>query len=287
LPAHEAIGEPELAYESLQMNSTHRTLALSLALATTLTNTAWAQEPIPPASPSPPAPPSTNAPAKPPPPPPHPASPSAAAAPAAPALSPVPAPTPAEIQHRRVPVTIESTREDTVIERRVSTEESYGGFIFVLPYRGMSATWEQVCVTPCRTDLDRYSSYRVAGVNGITASSRFTLPQSQSDGGLHMDVDAGDALKDRVGKSLLAIGTAAVIVGGSILVASTSFHHEDDARAAGFITGGAGIVALAVGIPMVIMARSHVNTDGGRKLTFLPDVPLGHGAKLTPRGIVF
>jgi len=79
----------------------------------------------------------------------------AATAPLAPAQSAVVAPTAAEIRFRRVTVDVDSDKPDTVVERRVSVKEDMGAFL-VLPYRTVGATWEQVCVTPCQVDLDRY-----------------------------------------------------------------------------------------------------------------------------------
>jgi hypothetical protein len=61
-----------------------------------------------------------------------------------------------------------------------------------------------------------------------------------------------------------AAGVAALIVGGSLLVlASDTDQHDPQvrARAAGFITGGAGIVFLAVGLPLAILTGTKVYAD--------------------------
>jgi hypothetical protein len=238
-------------------------IARTLALVVFFTGTyapwippAWADEPAPPASPAAAAPQPT---------------PTVAVPQAAPAVSPVPAPTPEEIEHRRVTVDIESTRPSTVVERRVSFSESGGYYVF-LPYRSTESTWEQVCVTPCRVDLDRYSTYRVGKVNGVVDSSSFTLPQVTDRFQLH--IEPGSAIGHRIGIGATVVGLAAVIVGGGLLAAQHHFSDEQAARTAGFITGGAGIVVLGVGIPVAILTATKVLGPGGR-------------VALTPRGLVF
>ena len=251
------------------MTSKYRIATVSSVLAAQLfVTSAWAQLPPPP-------PPSST--------PPPAASSGAAAAPVvAPPLSPVPAPTQAELQHRRVAVTIDSDHEGTVIERRVSREEAGGTFVFFIPYRGFKSEWEQVCVTPCRTELDRYSTYRVGEMNEVSSTRGFTLPQGND--ALRLHIEAGNLMKNRFGKALVGIGSAAIIVGASLLIGAHSFKHEDDARLAGAITGGGGIVFVGIGIPLILMSRSKVS-DGERKLA---EIPIGKsGAAITPSGFVF
>jgi hypothetical protein len=220
---------------------------------------------------------------------------SAAAVPqTAPAPSPVPAPTPDEIRRRRVTAGFDSTRPDTVVERRVTVKEEVGALI-VLPFRATDSTWEQVCVTPCRADLDRFSTYRVRAQNGVSSSRPFTLPQGAD--ALHLRVDAGSLLAHRIGQGMTVIGISAAIVGAGLLVAAGDFRHPDDARIAGGVTGGAGIALTAVGIPLTLGTDSHVRSDErevarvygerGYKLPFLPDIKLSKSLTLTQRGIVF
>jgi hypothetical protein len=214
---------------------------------------------------------------------------------ASPQVSPVPAPTPEEIRRRRVNVTIDSSRPNAVVERRVSVKEQLGAFI-VVPFRATDSTWEQVCVTPCTVDLDRFSTYRIDAQNGTAGSSSFTLPQ-RSDA-LRLNVDARSLVVHRAGRTMSVAGIAAVIVGGSLLVAASSFRHPSDARVAGAATGGAGIALAAVGIPLSLATMSRVTTDDGREvskvygnhgyaLPFLPDIKLSRGMTLTQRGIIF
>ncbi len=189
----------------------------------------------------------------------------------APAPSPVPAPSPAEMRHRRVSVDVESTHPATVIERRVSVTETEGAYFF-LPIQSRSSIWEEVCVTPCQVDLDRFSTYRVTARNGVSGSRSFSLPQ-ESDA-LSLKVDAGTLLAHRVGAGLAATGFAAVIVGVALVAGEGIFSDEDKARTAGYITGAAGLVVLAVGIPLSLMTVTTVAGPAGK-------------IALTPRGLAF
>jgi hypothetical protein len=189
----------------------------------------------------------------------------------APAPSPVPAPTPEEIRHRRVVVDVESTQPSAVLERRVSVTESEGSYFF-LPFGSRSSIWEEVCVTPCQVDLDRFSTYRVSARGGISGSRSFSLPQ-QSDQ-LSLKIDAGNLLAHRAGAALSGAGLAAVIVGVALVAGEGIFTDESKARTAGFITGGAGLVVLAVGIPLALLTTTTVSGPAGK-------------IALSPRGVTF
>ncbi len=213
-----------------------------------------------------------------------------------PPASAVPAPTPEEIRRRRVTVRVDSTRPDTVLERRTSVKEEVGAFI-ILPFRASDATWEQVCVTPCEADLDRFSTYRISPQNKVSGSHPFTLPQRMD--ALHLNVDSGSLVAHRSGQTLSVIGISAMIVGASLLLAASDFKHPNDARIAGGVTGGAGVALAAVGIPLALATESHVSSSAndhaiasvygnhGYKVPFLPDIKLSKSVTLTQRGIVF
>lgn len=214
---------------------------------------------------------------------------------AAPSPSAVPTPTPEELMHRRIVVDIESTRRNAVLERRVSVKEEVATFV-VLPYKSTEATWEQVCVSPCSVDLDRFSTYRVAAQNGVSGSRAFTLPPGSD--ALHLKLDAGSLAVHRIGGVVATLGVTALIIGGGLLVVASDFRHPDDARLAGAVTGGAGLLFAAVGIPLGLATRTKVlsQVEGplanvywyqGHRVPFLPEVDLGHGYTLTQHGIVF
>jgi hypothetical protein len=224
------------------------TIVTACVLSLIASTNAYAADPPPIATPAPPPPPAA-APAPP------------AAAPAATPSEPV-APTPAEVKYRRMAVEVTSTRPDAVLERRVNVKETNGAFL-VLPWHDSESTWEQVCVAPCRgADFDRYSTYRVSTMNGISSSSSFTLPQT--DAMVHLELRAGDRRANRAGVALGAGGFAALVVGGSLLIAGENVDDHDGrirTRNAGFIVGAAGIVMMAIGIPLAIMSRTYVYAD--------------------------
>ena len=194
----------------------------------------------------------------------------------------MPGPTPGELQARRVLTTVESGSKNAVIERRISTEETYGRVLFAVPIHTKNQTWEQVCVAPCRVDLDRFSSYRVAKANGMPSTREFTLPPGAPS--LRLQVEPGDLLMHRIGGRLIALGTAASIVGGALITTASKFDDEKEVRVAGIITGGAGILLLGIGIPLLIVSQTHVTADD-RKLA--NRTPTKTGPKLTLGGVVF
>jgi hypothetical protein len=189
-------------------------------------------------------------------------------------MSPVPAPTPSEIRYRRLAVDIESTRPDAVLERRVSTKESNGVWL-VIPLHTDESTWEQVCIAPCQgVDLDRYSTYRVAAGNHISASRSFTLPQGGDS--THLKLDAGDLRAHRAGVFVSSVGMASLIVGVALLSAAPSVDDPakaHDWRIAGWTTGFAGIALLAVGIPLALLTNTTVYADNDRRMATAPSKP--------------
>ena len=187
---------------------------------------------------------------------------------------------------QRVPTTVDSGPEKhAVLERRVSTDETYGRFAFVVPIVGQTEKWEQVCVAPCRVDLDRNSTYRVARANNVPSTRDFTLPPESQN--LHLQIEPGNLLMHRIATRLIGAGTAAAIVGGALITTAAQFKDEDDVRLAGIITGAAGIVLLAVGIPLAIVNQTHVKTNDRPLATTTPPKTAKPGPKLTLGGVVF
>jgi len=175
------------------------------------------------------------------------------------------------MRHRRVTVDIDSSAPSTVVERRVSVTESEGAYFF-LPFRSWASIWEGVCVSPCQVDLDRFSTYRVAARNGVSGSRSFTLPQ-QSDA-ITLKIEAGNLMAHRAGGALAGAGLAAVVVGIALVAGEGIFTDEDKARTAGYITGGAGLVVLAVGLPLALLTSTTVIGPAGK-------------IAMTPRGLTF
>jgi hypothetical protein len=176
-----------------------------------------------------------------------------------------------------VPASVEGPREGIVLARRVSSEETGGRVAFVLPIETSSDRWEPVCVTPCRVELPRWSSYRVDRANGVTGSREFTLPANRES--VKLTIDPGNLLVHRIAQTVIWVGTAAAITGGALVSAEAKWQKESDPRTAGIIVGGAGLVFLAVGIPLAIATRTHVDVDGAKVAKT--------GPRLTARGVVF
>ena len=115
---------------------------------------------------------------------------------------------------------------------------------------------------------------------------------------LHLGVDTGSLIEHRAGQTMTIVGLSAVIVGASLLIAASDFRHPSDARIAGAVTGGSGIVLAAVGLPLSILSTSHVRENSnkevarvynnrGYSIPFLPDIKLSKTMTLTQRGITF
>lgn len=213
-----------------------------------------------------------------------------AAPPAPPAQQPAPppqaAPTPPEAQpalhpHMRVDVT--STRPQTLLEERAFVDETEGTY-FLVPARTRTSRWEQVCLAPCTVDLDRYAAYRIAPLGGVAGTHTFSLPQGADS--TTLQVQAGDRRWHHVGGTLTGAGIAALVVGVSLVAAQHLFSDQDEARNAGFITGGAGIVVGVAGIVLSIATCTHVYSGGTKVAGEGPRHDSGTVA-LTPTGLVF
>ncbi len=85
----------------------------------------------------------------------------------------------------------------------------------------------------------------------------------------------------RVGTKLSALGTAAGVVGGALIVTASTWEdptEEKRVRTAGIITAAAGLVLLGIGIPLAILNRTHVQA-GEKKLA--------EGVHIGPGGLAF
>lgn len=184
--------------------------------------------------------------------------------------------------HPHLHVDVTSTKEPTLLEERAFVDESEGEVLF-LPSHSRTSRWVQVCIAPCSVDLDRYAAYRIGDLRGVPGTRTFTLPQGVAGEGPRdnngiaattLQVQAGDRMWHRLGGAMTGVGLAALVVGVSLVAAEHVFSDETQARNAGFITGGAGILVLGAGIALSIATSTHVYS-GGSKIA------------LTPSGLVF
>ena len=159
-----------------------------------------------------------------------------------------------------VTTTVSSGSKNAIIERRVLTQETMGHVAIALPLHTHTETWEQVCVAPCKVDLKRASFYRVAAGNGVPGTDSFTLTPNKEQ--IDLQVRPGNLARYATGGTLTGLGVGAFITGAVLFTAAGKFEDEKDVRIAGAVTGAAGLVLMAVGIPLLILNQTHVYADG-------------------------
>jgi hypothetical protein len=125
--------------------------------------------------------------------------------------------------------------------------------------------WVDVCVAPCGVPVDPRGTYRVGG-GSYRGSDAFRMPRS--DGQVLIDARVGSQPKHIVGLVLMIVGIADVA--GGILIYSLASHVNNDTATTGVDAQGlyrfegivgivAGVILMAVGIPM--MATSGTSVD--------------------------
>jgi hypothetical protein len=149
-------------------------------------------------------------------------------------------------------VTIDSTRGATVVEKLSSTQDQHYMDVPMFPVYEQP-TWSVLCVTPCRAKVDLNGVYRVGPENGATMSSSFTLPPSV--GALH--VSAGSSGVRGLARVLLVAGSLGAAAGAATVFASS----DTSTQRTGFALGGAGLLGVAIGIPLFILSRTRLQFD--------------------------
>ncbi|HEY2517946.1 MAG TPA: hypothetical protein VGI39_44050 [Polyangiaceae bacterium] len=168
------------------------------------------------------------------------------------AAAPALAGDPADIDNAIIrPVTIDSTRKATVLEKLASAQDQRIFDIPILSYE--QGTWSPLCVTPCHVRVDLNAVYRVGPQNGVTTSRPFTLPPEVA--ALH--VNAGSNSMRLWANGLLVGGSAAVVSGLSTVFAT----NDATTQHVGFAVGGAGLLGVVVGIPLLIFSATHLRFD--------------------------
>ena len=179
-------------------------------------------------------------------------------------------------EEERVITTVTSGSKNAILERQVATTESFGHVAIALPIHMHTESWQQVCVAPCKVDLSRASSYRVSASNGVPGTGSFTLTPNKSQ--LDLQVRPGNMARYATGGLLTGLGIGAFVTGAVLFTVAGKFEDESNIRIAGAITGGAGLVLMAVGIPLLVLNQTHVYADGTKLARKTPSGPrLGLG----------
>jgi hypothetical protein len=117
--------------------------------------------------------------------------------------------------------------------------------------------WQDVCISPCNVPVNPAGLYRVGG-GTIRPSSEFNMPRSA-----HVTIDAqvGSTVKHWVGLGLMLGGAGIGLAGGlyyadASSIANNNSTTEDTAKAVGIVYLIAGVILLAVGIPLFASSTS-------------------------------
>jgi hypothetical protein len=158
------------------------------------------------------------------------------------------------------PVSIDSTRPFTVIERRANQVRGWN--VTFPPVYVHTEQWEPVCAAPCTVPLDPNGVYRVGG-GGVAPSAPFVLPHAAP---LRLHVRAGSGFWHDAGVTTLLTGLATAITGGIVWGDAPSQTNQRATAIAGATMTGAGLVVLALGWVVWLTSGSVVTTDDGRSL---------------------
>ena len=192
---------------------------------------------------------------------------------------------PGEPAPRTTPVSVASDHQGTSLFRidRLATLITGRGY-------GTLARLSTVCVAPCQANVEMSPdvSYYVDGPD-IPASSTFTL----GDPVKSLNVKSGNSALRGLGAASMIVGLLAVSTGGSLWIIG-AVQTSDAARTghsvgpnghtlanAGMGTLITGVALVAIGIPLMLMSRTHVTDDAGRRLARATK------PHLTASGVVF
>ncbi len=139
---------------------------------------------------------------------------------------------------------------------------------------------QEVCVAPCVAKMTPSATYMVRGY-GIVDSAHFGI----NDATRQVDVHTGSAPMAAVGNSATSLGILGVLGGGAVLTVGLLEPSTNSDRSTFQTAGWAGLAGgaalLAIGIPLGLLAITHVYDDQGARLAKVD------GVRITPRGIEF
>jgi hypothetical protein len=117
------------------------------------------------------------------------------------------------------------------------------------------------CAAPCNKTVDPQFLYHVAG-EGITRSASFRFPPGRS--AYKLEVDSGSSWSDAAGFILTSAGICLAALGGTFLaVGAVDRDRPAFLPVAGAVGAGAGVISMAVGIPLWISGQTSVRVDAG------------------------
>jgi hypothetical protein len=119
--------------------------------------------------------------------------------------------------------------------------------------------WQDVCIAPCNVPVNPAGLYRVGG-GSIRPSSEFNMPRSAH---VTIDTQVGSTVKHWVGLGLMLGGAGLGLAGGLYYASASdvsnsygSTTNEDAVKAVGIVYLIAGVILLAVGIPLFASSTS-------------------------------
>ena len=165
----------------------------------------------------------------------------------------------------KVNLAVTADKVGVVIEHRVNGVEGWQTTLGV-PIYTSTQQWEPVCVAPCNVKVDPNAIFRVGGV-GVAPSRDFVLPAQRKE--LRLQVSAGSGPAYDLGLGLTTTGALFAGIGVIPLVYAGSLTNtsaEETVRGLGVGILGAGVLMLAIGVPLWLLGKSTVFAcpDGAR-----------------------
>lgn len=160
--------------------------------------------------------------------------------------------------------------------------------------------WEPVCTVPCSEPIDPQYSYRIAGPR-LIPSQPFRLNPDRPQATVDAEVGTRSG---RVVGAILGVGGGIVFVNGlglflgGLLLSSSDDPDAEDVGSTLTVAGGVTLgIGAAAGITGLVLMLDNWETDvsiarlpshpGVAVRLPEPQLDLGRGFALTPRGIVF
>jgi hypothetical protein len=124
---------------------------------------------------------------------------------------------------------------------------------------GGGIEWEDLCIAPCRLELEPGMHELIAYGDGYTPTMRrFQFREGEQT----LDADPGSATLRWTGATLTVLGISALIVGGTMYGVAAATETEetpmDGMKSAGLYTALGGAGGIALGVPLFIAGGSSL-----------------------------